>query len=204
MRRKAECRGYQSLTPTCSLYLFCFLILFITQPRKRAVKSNVNWPRSVWCHFDWQDVGNMTFFMFWKQMLTQLQWLTGGIPLIRCRPRAYCAHQSPVGMAHGRRQIKGYQTVNQNDTKLSATAFYRRFLGWVKKKLKREGQAVQVGMQSLELGMCHIVWSYILGIVFISLNKTNAINIDWFETHFKFPATKRFISLSSHNRGIEI
>ena len=27
---------------------------YITQPRKRAVKSNVKRPHSVWCHFDWQ------------------------------------------------------------------------------------------------------------------------------------------------------
>ena len=36
------------------VYVFVFSSYFMTQPRKRSVKLNVNRPRSVWCHFDWQ------------------------------------------------------------------------------------------------------------------------------------------------------
>ena len=38
--------------PPVVYLLLCLLILFITKPGKRSVKTNVNRPRSVWCHFD--------------------------------------------------------------------------------------------------------------------------------------------------------
>ncbi len=80
------------------------------------------------------------FVYVWKHLLTHL-------PLICRRPRAYCtsitcclAQLWPLctqDQRQVRQQVFFPRPVNQSDTKVSAAAFYRRFLGWVIKKIKR-------------------------------------------------------------------
>ncbi len=73
-----------NITPTCRLvFVFSILSSISIKPGKRPVKFNVNRPRSVWCHFDWQfdkrdELQNESrvthLFSFWSTALHASNW----------------------------------------------------------------------------------------------------------------------------------
>ncbi len=115
--------------PVVFVYNLLYLSLSITQPGKRPVKFNALSLVSLW--LTWH--GSRDFVYVWKHT-------SRSAPLISRDPR----HVNQAGASGS---VLSWRTCQSNDvwsefiqvsdTKLSAVAFYRRFLGWVIKKIKR-------------------------------------------------------------------
>ena len=121
--------GFWACPPVVHLLQVVF-ILFTTQPGKCSVKFNVNWPRSVWCHFDWQPLVG-------THLLAHLLVDVTSFKVSRV-----------VRVPNINKVTWPTSCQSTSDTKLSAAGFYRRFPGWVIKDTedKREGDKLQVGV----------------------------------------------------------
>ncbi len=139
-------KSHAHLYTTTSLSLSSITI----KPGKRTVKFNVNRPRSVWCHFDWQvdslpslhtSIDHVTRFRLWS-------WVQGGHRCVsKCSNRwLTCQNINKVTWPTS--------CQSNSDTKLSAAAFYRRFLGWVIKNIKKIKKRNSTGGRAKSRGSC--------------------------------------------------